>query len=598
MPALIDPASMTLADFLRAHEFRQASIQRDYQWTPSEVRKLVDDLWGHLERKEADGAPEGYFIGSFVGSRDEGRIALYDGLQRTTTLTLLCAMVRDLLAGSESADRLHDCIATASRFRLQLEGQDPTLHEKVQPRGATLEWEGGGRRYGREQHLREARQTIRQRLAAVGVLSGRGKVKRGQRARLDAFATVLLEDVHLVYLDAPSVRLAERMFQTLNMRGLPVQDVDLVKSQLPALAKREADATRLVAAWDEMRNRVHARFRDFMLAVNVVERGAFAEQPFGTLVDWLEENVRSNPRFVADWIQRLTVLAPAWNDLCAIWTLGTSRNDNFVSALPLWALDWDEWVPYALLVIGEWHARTTPRWRITKRQRQAAGRLALDRLAALTSLCTGLEIGNFHRRYRQDVMVAVCRSFRADPDGHELHPLQPGKRRQVAERLVRGWPDPTRRQRLLFLYEALLAENLKRLKVAPRDGGPSVEHVLPQHPAEGSPWLLAFPDDQVRARCENLLGNLALVPSRINDAMGNGSFEAKRALLEAHADELAGLHLVQSVLAEEAWTPEVVHRRTQQMVRELWARCGLPDEDVPVVAIALPSQPSQDRDAP
>jgi hypothetical protein len=56
----------------------------------------------------------------------------------------------------------------------------------------------------------------------------------------------------------------------------------------------------------------------------------------------------------------------------------------------------------------------------------------------------------------------------------------------------------------------------------------SVEHVLPQNPAEDSQWRKDFSDDQRNAWTDRL-GNLVLITGRKNTSLGNSDFELKKA---------------------------------------------------------------------
>jgi hypothetical protein len=80
-----------------------------------------------------------YFLGSMVVMRaSDGTLEIYDGLQRTTTLTVLLAVLRDLEGDPDTRQRFDACVRDeAEGGRLRLHGKDETLWRDVQmPRGA------------------------------------------------------------------------------------------------------------------------------------------------------------------------------------------------------------------------------------------------------------------------------------------------------------------------------------------------------------------------------------------------------------------------------------------------------------------------------
>ena len=82
--------------------------------------------------------PAIYFIGNIIlcaGPND--RYEIYDGLQRFTTLTILIAVLRDLIEDRTIQAELDHLVASKGTFRLHLFGRDRTLAEHVQAPHAT-----------------------------------------------------------------------------------------------------------------------------------------------------------------------------------------------------------------------------------------------------------------------------------------------------------------------------------------------------------------------------------------------------------------------------------------------------------------------------
>lgn len=94
----------------------------------------------------------------------------------------------------------------------------------------------------------------------------------------------------------------------------------------------------------------------------------------------------------------------------------------------------------------------------------------------------------------------------------------------------------------------------------------NLEHVLP---ANSTPeWEATFKVDEFRAY-HNRLGNLALMPSKINSTIGNGSFATK-----CKAYKESSFHLTKSIAEESVWNKQSIENRQLKMAEtaiKIWA---------------------------
>jgi len=96
----------------------------------------------------------------------------------------------------------------------------------------------------------------------------------------------------------------------------------------------------------------------------------------------------------------------------------------------------------------------------------------------------------------------------------------------------------------------------------------TVEHVLPQTPAEDSEWLRWWPNEELRNENVHRLGNLALLSGRKNSQASNFEFERKKKEYFQRAG-ICPFPITTQVLQEEVWTPDVVDRRQKVLVETL-----------------------------
>lgn len=551
------PVAWTLESFLDTSRLHPADIQRDYQWTPAQVNALLEDFYAELRRVRRSGEREGFFIGTMVGVGTPFDLALYDGLQRTTTLTLIVAMLRDRVTDPTLADRLDACIFDAAdRPRLTLPGPDPTLARDLQPRGATLKRPQGGRRYGQRMALLAARRVIEDSFARLPAES------------LERLARFVLEDVHLVFVIAPSDTMAKAIFRTTNMRGLAIGEVDLVKGRLPEMANDDDDAARLIERWDAIRQNVHNEFEGFLLAMDVLTRKDESGGSLSGLIDWMGERHRRGAPGLYPWLRFVERSTRYWNQVHSVARYGTTQTHALVPLLPVWVFNWSDWQPLALDLMHKARARDdTETW--------LAGQMDL-----LQRRCLAMELAGYSAQRRAETFRLALIQFNREPDAGVEGALRVSEAalRRVRATLRKPFADWLQRRMVLKWLEAQGAgHSLRHLRQV------TVEHVLPCNPPEDSPWLEAFPDHDRRRRVEDLIGNLVLVPEALNIGLGVEDFSAKAAMLRSNQASLAGLTLARSVLEHDRWDADVIEQRTDAIGARIWSAMKLPgDPDFPL----------------
>ncbi len=577
----VEAEAIGFGDFLQGHRIRPAEVQRDYVWTGVQVAALVDDLIGYLDRKNADIASPGYFIGSFVGYRDaDGILRLYDGLQRTTTLTLLICMIRDWLDAEPLADALQDCVSDKDgRYRFEMGGEDETLARHVQPRGATRHWPKTQKVLNRFIVIEEARRTILDAFETHGY-TDKGTLTRKGRSMLRGLAVVLTTDLYLVHLNAESQSIALRMFETVNMRGVSMDEVDLIKTRLPGLAASDEEANTLLALWDRLRGRVRFRFHEFVLALNTLHRNPTAEPeaaPFEALTDWMQALRSDHPDALANWLRDQLHYADAWNDLHAVRKPGWMGSPGLATLRPIFVIDWPEWKPYALMLLRLWQKRRA----IARRRRepmQAANDWLAGHLDQLQRACMALDIARDEPRRRRAFFYGATRILTGNEAADRfLPPIKPPRQRRIRNTLSGPLEDRQQRLRLLTWLEACRDADAIPALLRDGDAAPTIEHILPQNPPPGSDWFDLFADQVTVRRSRNLLGNLVLIPGALNASMDNSSYAEKRALAVASLRARKGYSIARDAFDEPVWDQAAIDRRTQALGEAIWSALGLPD---------------------
>lgn len=104
------------------------------------------------------------------------------------------------------------------------------------------------------------------------------------------------------------------------------------------------------------------------------------------------------------------------------------------------------------------------------------------------------------------------------------------------------------------------------------EGELTVEHILPTKPSASSVWQQWFADANQRARSCSSIGNLALLPTALNDRARNHEFTRKR-LVYREADRGVAGTLLRDVVEQQEWRAAQIERREAQfleMIQQFW----------------------------
>lgn len=240
----IDGRARTVRELLDGARYTIDFYQREYAWQERQVQELIDDLSGKFLD---DYAPEHertavedyghYFLGSIVISHKRSQKFIVDGQQRLTTLTLLLIYLHHLQEGREDQVAIKNLIfgEKYGRRSFNLDVPDRAacmeklfLGETFDPEGASESVQNIAARYDNiNDHFPEE-------------LTGEA---------LPYFIDWLLENVHLVEIEAYSDEDAYTIFETMNDRGLSLSLPEMLKGYVLANITHEGDQRTVNESW-------------------------------------------------------------------------------------------------------------------------------------------------------------------------------------------------------------------------------------------------------------------------------------------------------------------------------------------------------------
>lgn len=547
--------------FSNDYQFVIPRYQRQYAWGEEQSVQLLEDLDEAIERAH----DEPYFLGSIVLVQEPGQPAaeVIDGQQRLTTLTILFAVLRDLAEDDRVRQALQQHLADTSKAwkanastkpRLSARKHDRDFFEKhIQREGATdrlLTISDTAADTDSRRAIRDNARALRERLCTWS------------DHKRTALFELMVERTFLVVVSTQDKESAYRIFSVMNARGLDLSPTDIFKSDIIGALPTDLEET-YADKWESQesdlgRELFEDLFRDIRtLATKVrAKRELLKEFPQQVLKSYLDSGQAVS--FVDD------ILLPYGE------ALEMAELDSFVEASPTWTavngwlrklrqLDNQDWRPPAL-----WALRHHP----DDAEFLAAFLRSLERLA-VSSMLRGEYTTPRTQRYL-DLLTELDRgaglgapSFgisedekkicRAVLDGELYWSLRSIRRKYVLTRLDD-----------LLAAESGVVYNHKII---------SIEHVLPQNPAEDSEWTGLFTEEQ-RIYWTHRLGNLLLLNKRTNSAANRKTFTEKKKSYFLSRGGGTNFQLTAQVLSEEQWTPEVVESRHERLTGRLLNEWG------------------------
>ncbi len=530
------------------YDFRIPDYQRPYAWGVEQARQLLDDLVEALNRDD----DEPYFLGSTVLVKNNGVAdsEVIDGQQRLTTLTILFAVVRDLAQPGgirTSLDKMvvepgDELLGLEAKPRLELKKRDRAFfHSYVQKPGRIQELVDLG-----DNALKtDAQRAIRDNAKALRAVLV--EMDEDVRHRL---VKMMSAKTFLVVVSTPNLASAHRIFSVMNARGLDLSPADIFKSKVIG----ELDSDEYATKWDDAEVMLgRSDFADLFLYLRMIFVKERAKQDLMT--EFPKQVLdRYLPGRAAEFVDDVLVpYAEAYAQIREFGYEASAKAEQVNSWFRRLAqIDNNDWLPPALWAVR--HHGDDPDWLDGFLRR-------LERLAA----------SMFVRRvYTTPRVIRYANLLRELAAGQGLDApafrLDDDERADTLQQLDGA----------LYLVPKIRKYVLLRLDEMVADGAGvthtfsiiTVEHVLPQRPAEDSRWVVDFSAED-RVTWTHRIANLVLLNRTKNSEAQNHDFAVKKAKYFLSPKGVAAFPLTSQVLAQTEWTPAVLEARQKDLVRTL-----------------------------
>lgn len=524
--------------------------QRSYSWGEREALDLLGDL------AEATDSSIPHFIGAIVlvNGAETGMGEIVDGQQRLTTLTILLAVLRDLETDMDRAAALHAMIADEARpmlgeaanWRLTLNYMDGAFfRDTIQRLGATksLENEPG-----------ESDSQQRMVGNATAILKELKKMTDERRRALTDTAVGGCALVRVVVNDKDQ---GFKVFRVLNTRGKEPDAHDIIKTELFQKARfsvKEANA--YAERWAEHEAVLGGgAFDDLLRQIRAIHD----RSPKGDLVAGFQKAVLSkiDPRKFLD--ELLPDYVAAYRQITTA-KVSDGPNAALVSDKlnQLRALEQQSWRAPALKFLVERgiDSPIAPEFFT-----------GLERLGYVNQLILHDKDQRNKRFSKVSDAVISERTLLAN---NGPFAISKDEARKVHERLLGRFATFGQRRAMALRLNAALDDGF----TIPPESDATVEHVLPRSVQEDSHWMITWPDPAKRREQCDTLGNFVLLTHKVNQKADRHDYRAKKEVY-FNGGGGADFALTRDLMDQDAWTPEVVRKRTEGLAEILISEWNL-----------------------
>jgi len=536
--------------FSSDYSFVIPNYQRPYSWKMDQSGQLLDDLTYFAFQEDDFNELKPYFIGSIVLIKevDNPLAKVVDGQQRLTTLTILLAVLREVLPSLRDAiteiiyEKGNPIKGTEDRFRLSLRERDNDFFNEY------IQIENGISKLSTEIILTDSQAKIRD-----NALHLKERIEKEltdeQCKRLTEY---LVQKCYLVVVSTSDEDSAYRIFSVLNDRGMQLSHADILKAEIIG-AIQESEQETHTKKWEDMEEELGIdQFKDLFAHIRMINRKVKAKD---TILKEIREYVipKEKPKEFID--QELIPYAEAYFAIKNA-TFESVSNAEKINQYLKWLnkLDNEDWIPPAILFLSKWGDSDTNK--------------VVYLLKRLERLAFGLYVLRINVNGRIERYGKILSSLEID-DYESLKSslkLKNSQKRSIRDSLAGKVYGTQFTRYLLLRLDADLSEGEASYDYPII----SVEHVLPQNPDVDSEWIDMFPEEEEeRSELTHCLGNLVLLSRRKNSTAQNYEFERKKSSYFVR-NGVSPFALTTDVLNYDQWTPDVIKERQS----ELLTRCN------------------------
>jgi hypothetical protein len=344
VPINVEAQTLTIGELLGGdHIFSMPPFQRPYSWGEEEAGQLYDDI--HAACEAEDGGND-YFLGQLILARPNRHASfdVVDGQQRLITLTLLLALLRDLLPPGPLIDALQGHILRPGNF-----AKNQSAHVRVALRHLdNSQFDDWITRVGGTSTIPKTGDTEAASRIALVVNRLIGDIGSVHAAYVTKLADFILNRCYVAVVTTRTPHDAYILFRSINARGRPLTDLDIARGEfIRPHQNNSASSIRLAEAWDNIEDAIGVeQLSSYVKTIATIVMPS--TQPLD--LTGAMRHVLQHPSKSVEFIDTLRTFVELYEDLDACdlkFGEDSAKINRVVSCIQ--ALPFDDWRGAALL---------------------------------------------------------------------------------------------------------------------------------------------------------------------------------------------------------------------------------------------------------
>ncbi len=576
----IDATEISLKKLFEDYLFRIPRYQRPFSWQEENFEDLIDDLWDAYQKNKDERSSEdienysSYFLGSIIlkPSSEDGsdRFEIIDGQQRLISLSILVAVLRDLIiegeSGPENEGDLQKFIyKQKGRYegpaqpRIKLREKEEDFYDNhILTSEATTDLEDMDRK-----NLTKPREPKENMLESIDVfLDG---LEDKDFREVDNFAEYILKRITIVRIMAGSFNSAFRLFNVINTRGMELTNADLLKSYNIGNIK-EDDRDLYGQKWEDIEKEIgNEGIQKLIGFIRHIELKTKASK--SVYIEYKKNLFENNPELRGkEFVRYLEGIAEIYEEKILDKNIDADEPEdiyfhNLISIMKNFFPS-DTWMATLIMFVNEFGDGPYVLDFLKKLEKKIAvdwisGRTSSERLTQVYDVMEKIEDSEEPGEVTNSELLNEDVEKREDKFKDTL---------DVENFYRKG----NYRMAKYVLLRIDLEKHGNTDRRASYGEGISIEHILPQTPTDDY-WQDRFEDEMFRRKWNDKLGNLVPLNGRKNSSAQNFPYSKK---VEKYFEETSDLALVNELKDNyNDWTPEKLKNRHEELKEEtvnLW----------------------------
>jgi len=544
-----------IGNVIRDARLRVPKHQRPFEWTDVQVNELLEDVGNAFSEEQNE-----YFLGSIVAilpPKADWHEVL-DGQQRLASISMFFAAASAEFTVRNEAARAADVSLNLSSFDMKSGKYLPRLRLSTQDDAYFQELLSPNYKPPDENAPESHKRLYLVRTVASDWLKARLALEKKPVDWLVNWTQFLREAVYVVYFVVPDDANAYLIFETLNDRGLELSIADLLKNYL--LGRAGAEIDHVLETWKSVISTLKANKQEHVFTVFL--RHLWSSKYEVAREKELYRQIKKRIRSQADVLGFTKLLEGESNFYSAIlsptheyWT--TKQAQMLMSVLD--ELTLEQYRPLLLAALGVFEKSITDvenllrrliNWNVRLLVVGGGGGGVMER--NYSDLARKIRAGNLK------TVAEVTKSAKVFvPTDAEF---------EKAFAVARVANASLARYYLRVLERVASGDAQPELTANEDPGQLNLEHVLPEKPENNWPTFT----EEDRKGYTKRLGNMVLLPQKLNSKLKSAAFADKKAQLKT-----SKLTLTKEVAKQSKWSGDEIRVRQLRLARlavKAWPR--------------------------